>query len=421
MNITRNNYEEYFVLYIDNELTAAQREAVEAFVDQNTDLKGELEMLQQTILPPEEPITFLNKEMLFRKEEHQIQQLVNTRNCEEYFVLYSDNELKNDENALVEEFVYRHPEYQEAFELIQQVRYSPDRSVVFPDKSVLYRSENDVKVVPMFRKMRFWKMAAAAVVMIMISGTAWFAIQRSTENNNTSALAQQNQPAGQGPSANSTSTEGTTASPQSTVNAPGKINEAANETANLLQSNANRSESVPEDGSGTGKSVSSPHKTTNTGSGLTDVKQNKSVEAVTDNSRTPQIDVAQNAVKKVNNQSNIPVTQNVEQEKAKSNKAELKMPPVDAQKTPDETMAATLTQKSVETSNTAIGPVPLKKDNVFANLANENDEEFEQSDKKNKMRGFFRKVTRVFDKATSREPSENRKGIHIASFAIDLK
>ena len=68
----------------------------------------------------------------------------------------------------------------------------------------------------------------------------------------------------------------------------------------------------------------------------------------------------------------------------------------------------------------AIGPVELKEGSAFASLANDNDEMFESSDKNKKMRGFFRKVTRVFDKATSKEPSENRKGLRIASFAIAL-
>jgi len=42
--------------------------------------------------------------------------------------------------------------------------------------------------------------------------------------------------------------------------------------------------------------------------------------------------------------------------------------------------------------------------------------------KKNKVRGFFRKVSRVFDKATSIEPNQNSKGgIRVASFAVALK
>src|SRR5687768_15129771 len=161
MNINRDNYEEFFVLYIDKELSPAARVAVEQFVEQNPDLKTELEMLAQTILPLDEMETFVNKDVLLRSESEVAPALINDLNCEEFFVMYGDNELNNDENALVEEFVYHHPQYQEHFELIQQVKFQPEKHVVFPDKSILYRSENDVKVVPMFTRMRSWKMVAA--------------------------------------------------------------------------------------------------------------------------------------------------------------------------------------------------------------------------------------------------------------------
>src|SRR5687767_13433665 len=126
MNINRDNYEEYFVLYIDKELNAAERAAVQNFVEQNPDLKPELEMLEQTIMPAESNETFANKELLFRKETEPSNELINELNCEELFVLYADNELNNDENGMVEEFVYRHPQYQENFELIQQIKFQPE-------------------------------------------------------------------------------------------------------------------------------------------------------------------------------------------------------------------------------------------------------------------------------------------------------
>ena len=47
MSITRHNYEEYFILYMDNELSSDDRRMVEVFVQQHPDLKEELDILLQ--------------------------------------------------------------------------------------------------------------------------------------------------------------------------------------------------------------------------------------------------------------------------------------------------------------------------------------------------------------------------------------
>ena len=49
INIDRNNYEEYFLMYVDNELTPVQRLAVEEFISNHPDLKEELEILSATV------------------------------------------------------------------------------------------------------------------------------------------------------------------------------------------------------------------------------------------------------------------------------------------------------------------------------------------------------------------------------------
>ena len=49
MNIDRNNYEEFFLLYVDGELDATQQLAVENFVQQNPDLAVELKMILNTM------------------------------------------------------------------------------------------------------------------------------------------------------------------------------------------------------------------------------------------------------------------------------------------------------------------------------------------------------------------------------------
>ncbi len=66
MNITRNNYEEYFLLSIDRELSADEQEALESFVRRHPDLEKELDRLKQTVnFPPE--IIFDNKNSLLRE------------------------------------------------------------------------------------------------------------------------------------------------------------------------------------------------------------------------------------------------------------------------------------------------------------------------------------------------------------------
>jgi len=53
MNINLNNYEQWLLLYVDNELSAADRNAVKEFLGQYPYLQQELEALQQATLPLE--------------------------------------------------------------------------------------------------------------------------------------------------------------------------------------------------------------------------------------------------------------------------------------------------------------------------------------------------------------------------------
>ncbi len=106
MNINRHNYEEFFLMYVDNELSAAERAEVEAFVEQNQDLKTELELLKDAVMLPDETIQLVNKSSLYKNERS-----INLNNYEEYFLLYVDNELGADEKDEVEKFVLQTLDY----------------------------------------------------------------------------------------------------------------------------------------------------------------------------------------------------------------------------------------------------------------------------------------------------------------------
>src|SRR5258708_37145606 len=66
--ITRNNYEEFFLLYVDNELSAADRQIVERFVAENPDLKEEWDLLLQCRIKPDQHLVFTGREDLLKQE-----------------------------------------------------------------------------------------------------------------------------------------------------------------------------------------------------------------------------------------------------------------------------------------------------------------------------------------------------------------
>lgn len=163
MNINQHNYEEFFLLYVDNELSATDKQAVELFAQANPDLAIELEMLQQMRLPAEE-ILFDKKTGLYRNEANSI----NLANHEEQFLLYVDNELDVSEKEKVETFVLQHPALQDGFTLLKQTRLEPEH-IVFADKQLLYREEK--KERPVFYL--GWQRVAIAAALIGLVVLIW--------------------------------------------------------------------------------------------------------------------------------------------------------------------------------------------------------------------------------------------------------
>jgi len=157
--ITRDNYEEFFLLYVDNELSAADRQIVERWVAENPDLKEEWEILLQCRIRPDNHLLFSGRESLLMQEGALAED-----NYLEYFLSYVDGELDEVTRRSVDEFVRRHPSLRPELERLQQTVSVPDRAIVFENKEILYKKEKDRRIV-----LIPWRMVAAAVVVGVIS------------------------------------------------------------------------------------------------------------------------------------------------------------------------------------------------------------------------------------------------------------
>jgi len=186
MNINRINYEEYFLLYVDNELSASERKAVEEFVKLHPDLEEELTMLQQSQLKPDHSLVLEDKSVLFKSERNN---LINVQNYESFFLLYVDNELSVEERRTVEDFVTANPQLHEEFELLLRTRVSPDVEVVYPDRQLLYREVATGKVV----SFKMWRTVAVAAMLLLVAGVFWLN-SGSNKNSTIDPLAKRDVP-----------------------------------------------------------------------------------------------------------------------------------------------------------------------------------------------------------------------------------
>jgi hypothetical protein len=146
--ITRENYEEYFLLYVDNELSAAAKSVVEKFVADHPDLQEEWETLLQCRVDVDKQEVFSDKEMLLQHD----------------LFSYVDGELDEEGRRSVEEFVGRYPSKAVELQQLLMTVSQPDASVIHPDKESLYRSERRKLIL-----MPWMRIGVAAAVLGLVA------------------------------------------------------------------------------------------------------------------------------------------------------------------------------------------------------------------------------------------------------------
>ena len=376
MNITRHNYEEYFILYMDNELTQAERRMVEDFVLLHPDLKEELDLLQQFKLTPDTSIVFSGKEELLKGQEAS---MVNLSNYEEYLLLYTDNELNPAQRAAVEQFAAENLAVQKELNLLRFTRLQPE-VVEFPDKASLYRREEKVRAMPV----RWWRAAAAILILALGLSTVWMISRRSDE----AAVA------------------GTS---------PGK--EQIKSPAPILPENGKEELAVTKDTVQPGNSLQMQQNklaTNSTDITPADRKMKRTIQPA-NNQPQPDNKDALASHQPDNKSNNLPVPVNNPNVNNTQNAVAVQSVPA------NNNPKGILTKNDVTKKAGSSPDIKPGFDFAVANPHEQTPEIEENTGKKNKLRGFFRKVTRTFEKRTNIDPTDQDNRLLVGSLAIKLK
>ena len=377
MTINRHNYEEYFILYMDNELSSDERRMVELFINNNADLKDELDILMQYKMEPDSNIVFEGKEELLKVSG---ETPINLSNYEEWLVLYMDNEMTAEQRSDMEQFIAANPSIQKEADLMLRTQLQPE-TIVFANKQVLYRKEEKEKVRPIL----WWRVAAA--VLILVLGTTAVILL----NNNKAGVDK----------VEIAATPGTE-----------QIDKKENAVAdnNEQKNNSPIKEEV--------RQIQQPVITDNvpnevaTTTNKTTPKKNNITQQVKLN------EVIQAPIKNTEELANNKPSNNLPQPLNNRNVQNINVP---------EKAIAVNTPRKINNANTTITNPKVTNGNtsssdiVQASFPNTNGEELEQPGKKGKLRGFFRKVTRTFEKRTNIDPTEDDERLLLGGLAIRLK
>lgn len=376
MSINHHNYEEYFILYMDNELSSDERRMVEAFTQQYPDLKEELNILLQYKLTPDTSVTYSGKEDLMKVNGNAP---VTLTNYEEWLVLYMDNELTTEQKKSVDQFLITHPSLKEEFALLQRTQLQPEK-IIFADKASLYRKEEE-KPAPV----RWWRLAAAAIIILGIGITTIILVNKK--------------PAGNESIVKGVSKE-KEAETKNHVTIPEETNNTINES--IAGENKNNKQALTPGV----KQVVTNHVTTRQN---IIIPENKQPFIIPQPAKEEQVVVVNND-KPTNNLPKPVENPNILKNDA-SNKAIANV------SVPEEIS----NPKNVLTNNIVTTQTSHPSDIANASYTNTGDADLEQSNgKKNKSRGFFRKVARTFEKRTDIDPTDDNK-LLVAGLAIRLK
>ena len=178
-HINLSNYEEFFILYLDNELRADEKKMVDAFLSAHPHLQSELDNLRSARLPEE--LFSIDKEDLLANSMKQLQ-------AEEELLLYMDDELDGDKKRTVDLEIESNPSYKKQYALLSRTKLDAGEEIPCPHKEELYHRPSKLLLF------RYWMRIAAAVVILAGMGLLLFTSENGRVPPHTTALSPKTAP-----------------------------------------------------------------------------------------------------------------------------------------------------------------------------------------------------------------------------------
>lgn len=177
MDINRQNFETYFIDYLDGRLDPGQVTELLSFLEENPDLERELKEFENIQIKPRE-ILFPGKESL-KKTISDIP-VINESNFEEYCIAKIEGDLRAKDEVILERYLADFPGKRKDFELFSKTKLQPD-PIFFKDKALLKKPYAGLRVGR--RTMWSYSSAAASIVILLILfiGTDWKLFQKKNQ------------------------------------------------------------------------------------------------------------------------------------------------------------------------------------------------------------------------------------------------
>jgi len=155
--ITRNNYEEFFLDYIEGELNVDEELALQVFLAENPDLKEELDEIASVDLKCE-TFDVSDKKPSLKTIPFQV-------NFDDFCIAQMEGDLDAYENDAFEQYIASHPEKKKQLEFYHKTKLEADKSIVFTNKKILKRSKKGI----LFKPFLYASLASAASIALLFS------------------------------------------------------------------------------------------------------------------------------------------------------------------------------------------------------------------------------------------------------------